>query len=103
VASYQIYLLTREGEVLRAFEFDCADDRVTVRAAIRLRGPDEVEIEIWERTRLVRWLPVQPRPQPGIIFDKIAQLIILVAMSAGLAALGRTIIKWSVETLSVSV
>jgi hypothetical protein len=58
VASYQIYLLTPNGDVLRAFELDCAHDQDAVQAAIRLTDSDEVEIEIWERARLVRWLPV---------------------------------------------
>lgn len=102
MASYQVYLLTTDGDVVRAIEFDRADDQDVVLAAIKLRGTDEVEIEIWERRRFVRWLPVPPHPKPGMILDKISRLITLVAMSVGLATLGRTIIKWSVETLFIS-
>jgi hypothetical protein len=102
VASYQIYLLTPDGEVFRAFELDCAHDHDALQAAIRLRDSDEVEIEIWERTRLVRWFPVPPPAHTGLIWEKIARLITLFALSAGLATLGGALIKWSVETLSLS-
>ena len=70
MASYQIYLLTPGGEVLRAIEFDCADDYEIVQVAVRLRGTDELEVEIWHRTRLVRWLPMPPQLQTGLIGKK---------------------------------
>jgi hypothetical protein len=87
VASYEMYLLTLDGDVLRAFELDCANDEGAVREAIRLRDTDVVEIEIWERTRFVGWLPVPPQLQTGMIWENIARLITLVAMSAGVARL----------------
>jgi hypothetical protein len=55
---YQIYFLARDGEVLRRLDLDCASDRDAVQKATHLRGADVVELEVWERTRLVRWLPV---------------------------------------------
>ena len=65
MASYQIYFLTPDGEVLRAIEFECAGDHDVVQAAIRLRGIGEVEVEIWHRTRLVRWLRRRHSYKPG--------------------------------------
>jgi hypothetical protein len=95
LAMYQIYLLTPDGEVLRTLELDCASDQDAVQRAIRLRGADEVEIEVWEFTRFVHWLPVPP-----VTWQKGAQLIALIAVSAVLAAVGTTLIKWTVEALS---
>jgi hypothetical protein len=57
---YQIYFLARDGEILRTFEFDCAGDQEAVQKAIHVRGADEVEIEVWDRTRFVGWLPMPP-------------------------------------------
>ena len=76
-------------------ELDCVNDQDAVRRAIRLRGADEVEIEVWEFTRFVHWLPVPP-----LTWQKGAQLIALIAVSAVLAAVGTTLIKWTVEALS---
>jgi hypothetical protein len=58
LTGYQIYFLARDGEILRTLEFNCAGDQDAVQKAIHLRGADEVEIEVWERTRFVDWLPV---------------------------------------------
>jgi hypothetical protein len=102
VTGYQIYLLTPEGGVLRAFELNCANDQDAVREAILLRGTGKFEIEIWEHTRLVRWLPMSRQLQTGVIWEKIARVVTLIALSSGLATLGGTFIKWSVETLSLS-
>jgi hypothetical protein len=53
---YQIYFLTRDGEVVRTIEVDCACDQNVVRRATGFRAADEVEVEVWERARFVRWL-----------------------------------------------
>jgi hypothetical protein len=102
MTSYQIYFLASEGEVVRTFELVCADDQDAMLKATNLRGVDEVEIEIWERTRLVGWLPVPPVPRIAIIWERAARLITLIAISTALAMLARALIKWSVETLSVT-
>jgi hypothetical protein len=58
LTSYQIYFLAGDGEILRNIALDSAGDQDAVQKAIHLRGADEVEIEVWERTRFVDWLPV---------------------------------------------
>jgi hypothetical protein len=95
LAMYQIYLLTPDGEVLRTLELDCASDEDAVQRAIRLRGADEVEIEVWEFTRFIYWLPVPP-----VTWQKGAELIALIAASAIIAAVCTTLIKWTLKTLS---
>jgi hypothetical protein len=100
VASYQIYFLTRDGEILRFLELDCARDQDAIQKATHMRGADEVEIEVWGRTRFVGWLAV-PAPQRTLgTWQKAARLITLIAMSGGLAVLGTALIRWSVEALS---
>jgi hypothetical protein len=77
LTGYQIYFLARDGEILRTLEFNCAGDQDAVQKAIHLRGADEVEIEVWERTRFVDWLPVRAlqghdgRPSIAGFFDSI--------------------------------
>ena len=95
LAMYQIYHLTPNGELLRILELDCASDEDAVQSAIRLRGADDVEIEVWEFTRFVHWLPVPP-----VAWQKGAELITLIAVSAVIAAVGTTLIKWTLKTLS---
>jgi hypothetical protein len=56
--AYRIYFRTRDGEILRMLELDCARDQDAVQKATHLRGADEVEIEVWERTHFVGWLAV---------------------------------------------
>jgi hypothetical protein len=92
---YQIYFLTRSGEILRMFELDCARDQDAVQKATHIRGADEVEIEVWEQTRFVYWLPVPPDTS-----QKLVRLMTLIVASVALAALGTTLIKWCVEALS---
>ena len=95
---YQVYFVTRDGEVSRTLEVDCACDQEAVRQATRVQGAEQ-EVEVWERVRFVRWLPVQAHHQNMVSWQKTARLITLIAMSVGLAALGTALIKWSVVRL----
>jgi hypothetical protein len=100
MALYQVYLLRApDGEVLSVSEVDCANDQDAVLEGTRLRGTAEVEIEIWERTRFVRQLPIHP--QTPIPWEQAAKLVARVALSSGFATLGATVIRWSVEALSL--
>jgi hypothetical protein len=99
MAFYQVYLLrTADGEIVRLFEVGCANDQDAVIEAARLRGAAEVEIEVWERTRFVCQLPVQP--QTSAPWQQAAKLVARVALSSGFASLGTAFIRWSVEVLS---
>jgi hypothetical protein len=71
-------------------------------AATNLRGVEAVEIEMWERTRFVGWLPAPPVPRVEIIWKRVARLIALISMSTAFTMLARAVIKWSIETLSRS-
>ena len=95
--AYRIYFLTRDGEILRMLELDCARDQDAVQKATHLRGADEVEIEVWERTHFVGWLAVPALHGTVDTWQKTARLI---AMSGGLAVLGTTLVRWSIEALS---
>jgi hypothetical protein len=95
--AYRIYFLTRDGEILRMLELDCARDQDAVQKATHLRGADEVEIEVWERTRFVGWLAVPALHGTVDTWQKTARLI---AMSGGLAVLGTPLVRWSIEALS---
>jgi hypothetical protein len=100
LASYQIYFLTRDGEILRMLELDCARDQHVIQKASQIRGTDEVEIEVWERTRFVGWPAVPAFTRTVDPWQKTARLIALIAMSSGLAVLATTLVRWSVEALS---
>ena len=65
-----------------------------------MRGVDDVEIEVWERARFVGWLAVPVLHRTMDTWQKAARLITLIAMSSGLAAVGTTLVRWSVESLS---
>jgi hypothetical protein len=93
MASYQTYFLTADGGVSHTFELTCANDQDAVVEATRLRGADEVEIEIWDRIRFVCWLPISPLPRTVDIRQKAALLITLLATSACLAVLRGAFLK----------
>ena len=101
MALYQVYFLKPDGTVLRTFEFECANDQDALTKATRRRGANEVEIEIWERTRLVGWIAVPPFSRNVSTWQKTARLIALIALSVGFAALGSALVKWSVKSLSM--
>ena len=63
LTTYQIYFLTRDGEILRTLELDSTRDQDAIQKATHIRGADEVEIEVWERTRFVGWLAVPGAPR----------------------------------------
>jgi hypothetical protein len=98
MALYQVYLLRApDGEVLCVSEVDCANDQDAVLEGTRLRGKAEVEIEVWERMRFVRLLPIKPRTPTT--WQRAAKLVAHVALSSGFATLGTTIVRWSVGAL----
>jgi hypothetical protein len=100
LTTYRIYFLTRDGEILRALELDGTRDQDAIRKAIHIRGADEVEIEVWERTHFVGWVAVPALHGTVDTWQKTARLITVIAMSLGLAVLGATLIRWSLESLS---
>jgi hypothetical protein len=100
MALYQVYLLRApDGEVLRASEVDCANDEDAILEGTRLGDADEVEIEVWERTRLVCWLPVLPLRRASA-WQRTARFVARVGLSVGFASLGMDFVRWSVEALS---
>jgi hypothetical protein len=100
LTQYQIYFLTRDGEILRILKVECARDQEAIQKATHIRGADEAEIEVWQRTRFVGWLAVPALQRTVGTWQKTARIITLVAMSVGLAVFGTTLIRWSVEALS---
>ena len=100
LTTYRIYFLTRDGEILRTLELNGTRDQDAIQKATHIRGADEVEIEVWERTRFVGWLAVPALHRTVDTWQKTARLITLIAMSLGLAVLGATLIRWSLESLS---
>jgi hypothetical protein len=62
-APYQAYFLTRDGVILRILEL--ARDQEAFQKATRVRGVDEIEIEVRESTRFIGWLAVPALHRSG--------------------------------------
>ena len=100
MALYKVYLLRApDGEVVRISEVNCANDEDAILKGTRLGDADEVEIEVWERTRLVCWLPVLPLRRASA-WQRTARFVAQVGLSVGFASLGMDFVRWSVEALA---
>jgi hypothetical protein len=54
VLDYRVYFIGRDGHFLRAIDIQIASDQDAIARAVELREGHEVEV--WQRTRFVRWL-----------------------------------------------
>jgi hypothetical protein len=51
MSEYRVYLIGRDGHIVRAIELDCSDDGAAIESAKQLT--DGHEIELWQRERII--------------------------------------------------
>jgi hypothetical protein len=59
MADYRLYFMDEQGHIRRALEFVCDDDAEAIQRAEQ--HVDGLDLELWQRDRVVAKLPGQPK------------------------------------------